>query len=97
LRDYYLKFNIRNEDPEDLPAYRNKSINRAQFAYRYLRAGFNDKHSNVKCYNKSNLGIMLEEQCFNKVKQRHLNFDHIKGFKGILDAFVWKTLHFTKI
>lgn len=88
LRDYYLKFNIRDEDPEDLPAYRNKSMNRAQFAYRYLRAGINDTHGNVKCYNKSNPGIVLEEQYFNKVKQRHLNFDHIKGFKGFLDAFV---------
>ncbi len=88
LREFYAKFNIRDNDPEDLPAYEKKSMNRAQFAYAYLRLGINDAYGNQKCYNKSNPGIALEEQYFIKIKQRHINFSHIKSFKDFIDAFV---------
>ena len=88
LREYYTRFNIRDGDPEDLPDYRAKSMNRAQFAYDYLRLGIRDTYGSERYYTKSNPGIALEEQYFNKIMHRHLNFKHIKSFKGFLDAFV---------
>lgn len=87
LREYYVKFDIRVEDPENLPDHPKKAMNRAQFAYNYLRLGISDIHGEEKWYNKRNPGIALEEQYFRKIKQRYENINHIKSFRDFINAF----------
>lgn len=87
LLRYINLFDIRAADPECLPANSQEGLNRAKFAYRYLRAGIRDVHSNRKCYSKSNPGIVLESGFFSQVKERYVKLDHIRSFKGFLEAF----------
>lgn len=86
LKDYYARFDIRNNDPEHLPAY-EKFPTRAKFAYSYLRAGIRNTHGNKKHYNKHSPGIVQEETYFNSVFERHTKKKHIQSFKDFLIAF----------
>ena len=52
LREYKTIYNVLALDPELLPAHPNSSLNRAQFAERYLRALLNDKNRNLTYYQK---------------------------------------------
>jgi hypothetical protein len=88
LQGYYTKFNIRENDPENLPSHKQRSMNRATFAYYYLRAGMRDAHGNDKCYSKHNAGIAQEETFFNRVRDRCVKKQHIQSFNDFLNAFV---------
>jgi len=87
LTEYIKKFDVRNQDPEFLPAHEELELNRAQFAYRLLRAGIRDIHDVRKYYSKSNPGIALEESFFSQVKNRCINIGHIQGFHKFIEAF----------
>lgn len=87
LKDYYTKFDIRNNDPENLPDYKHKFNTKAVFAYSYLRAGIRDSFGNKKFYNKHSPGIVQEETYFNAVFERHTKKQHIQSFKDFLIAF----------
>lgn len=89
LKDYYQRFDILGNDPENLPSYKAKSMNRAQFAYSYLRIGIMEKYYGEKFYSKHNAGIALEETYFNRVKYRCVKVNHIKSFHDFLDAFTY--------
>lgn len=88
LKKYLTLFDVKNHDPESLPAYPEKSWNRSQFAYNYFRAGIKDKYVNKKSYSKHNPGIVVEIGFFNQVKERCLSNKHIQSFNGFLDAFI---------
>jgi hypothetical protein len=87
LVGYLEKFDIRTKDPEFLPANKELELNRAQFAYRLLRAGIKDIHDVRKYYSKSNPGIALEESFFNQVRSRYINIGHIQSFHQFIEAF----------
>lgn len=88
LINYMSLFNVRQNDPEDLPPYNPKNWNRAQFAYYYFRAGLHDTHSNKKFYSKKNPGnYVLNEGCFYQVKHRSETTKHIDSFNLFLEAF----------
>ena len=89
LLSYRALFDVRNNDPELLPPNREKSWNRAQFAYHYLRAGLRDVDpANRVSYTKKNPGIVANEGYFNQVKKRYLGEQHILSFNGFLEAFI---------
>ena len=89
LKNYRTLFDVRKEDPELLPDNDERSWNRSQFAYHYLRAGLRDVHpANRVSYTKSNPGYIATEGYYYQVKKRHLNQQHIMSFKGFLDAFI---------
>ena len=88
LLEYYTKFNIRDSDPVNLPSHKQRSMNRATFAYYYLRAGIRDTHGNDKCYSKHNAGMAQEVTFFNRVRDRCVKKQHIQSFNDFLDAFV---------
>lgn len=87
LIGYINLFDIRINDPEYLPENKDEKLNRAKFAYRYLRAGIRDIYGNRKWYSKSNPGIALEEGFYNQVYDRYLRSNHIKSFKSFVEAF----------
>jgi len=89
LLNYRELFDVRNKDPELLPSNSERSWNRSQFAFHYLRAGLRDIHpSNRVSYTKKNPGIVAKEGYFNQVKTRCLDRLHILSFRGFLNAFI---------
>jgi len=87
LREYMNFFNVRNKDPELLPAYQPEELNRAQFAVKYLRRALNEKFRNLT-YTKSNPRQLLHHKYFDSVKRRLEETGHVSSFKTFLDAFV---------
>lgn len=86
LQKYLSHFDIRQNDPELLPDYPPKKLNRANFAYYYLRAGIKDLYTNRKFYNKHNAGIALENGFYYQVKHTHINYGYLSSFKEFLVA-----------
>ena len=88
LQNFRTLFDVRNNDPELLPANAQRDWNRSQFAFQYLRAGLRDVHpANRISYTKKNPGIVATEGYFNQVKKRFIEEQHIRSLKGFLDAF----------
>lgn len=87
LRRYKKIFNVKNLDPELLPANKNENLNRSQFAEKYLRRALNDKYRRLT-YTKANPQVLLHDKYFIRVKERYLNHNHIKSFNDFLRAFV---------
>ncbi|MCJ7553877.1 MAG: DUF4276 family protein [Ignavibacteriaceae bacterium] len=89
LQKFRALFDVRNNDPELLPANDERTWNRSQFALQYLRAGLRDVHPASRVsYTKRNPGVIATEGYFSQVKKRHLDDQHILSFKGILEAFI---------
>lgn len=89
LQKFRALFDVRNNDPELLPANDERAWNRSQFALQYLRAGLRDVHpANRISYSKGQPGVIPTEGYFNQVKNRHLDEHHIMSFQGFLDAFI---------
>ncbi len=89
LLNYKALLDVRSNDPELLPPNEEKSWNRSQFAYHYLRAGLRDVHPGHRMsYTKKNPGIAARDGYFNQVKKRCLDEQHILSFQGFLDAFI---------
>lgn len=88
LLNYLAHFDVRGNDPELLPVYPPNSWNRAQFAFRYLKAGLRDIYSGRKYYTKSNPGVACEEGYFYQVRSRYQTNKHIQSFGGFLTAFI---------
>jgi hypothetical protein len=86
LRKYKTFFNVLNDDPELLPSYPPGSLNRSQFAVKYLRKMLNDKNRNLT-YTKSNTKALIHKNYLVEVKKRYENTGHIASFSTFLDAF----------
>jgi hypothetical protein len=84
LLEYRRIFNVRYDNPELLPAY--KEMNRAQFAYSYLRAMIRDWYPSA-LYTKARPDVILEEDYFQQIKKRMETTGHIKSFQDFLEAF----------
>ncbi len=84
LKEFLKVFDVIYNDPEAMPRYSN--LNRAQFAYQYLRAAVNEKYRNLS-YSKTEPKILLNQKYFNNVKLRLTNHSHINSFKYFINAF----------
>ena len=87
LIEYKRFYNVRSNDPELLPAYKNEELNRSQFAEKYLRHAVNDKYRNLT-YTKKNPKVLMHHKYFNRVKERFYRTGQIKSFNDFILAFV---------
>ena len=87
LREYKSFFDIRLNDPELLPGYQAEELNRAQFAFKYLKRALNERYKNLT-YTKSNPQPLLHNKYFERVKERLEDTGHISSFRVFLNAFV---------
>ena len=84
LKKYKNYYDVFNEDPEQLPRYPEKSLNRAQFAFLYLKRMLKEKRMN---YSKGSTKVICHPRYFEEMQIRHSNTSHIDSFAGILEAF----------
>lgn len=88
LRQYKNFFDVRVNDPELLPPYRQEEINRSQFAEKYLRRAVLDSSNHQLTYTKTNSIALLNRSYFERLKQRLEQTGHISSFERFLIAFV---------
>lgn len=86
LRSYMRLYNVRINDPELLPPHDQESLNRAQFAEKYLKTALLEKYKQLT-YSKSNPRALLHDKYFERVKQRTIRTGHIQSFCDFLNAF----------
>lgn len=87
LINYKRLFDVRVNDPELLPPKSDESLNRSQFAERYLRAALNERHSTLT-YSKGRPQALMHYKYFGEVKGRYTETGHINSFGDFLAAFV---------
>jgi hypothetical protein len=86
LREFLRFYNVRKSDPELLPDYPKKELNRAQFAFLYLKHILVDQYPHLT-YTKSNPKALLHIKYFEQLKKRLIETEHIKSFDMFLQAF----------
>jgi hypothetical protein len=86
LLEYLKIFNVRSNDPELLPDFPEREMNRAQFAFTYLKCMLHDWYPHA-VYTKSNPKALLDENYFLQIKKRLIETKHIQSFQSFLDAF----------
>ncbi len=86
VRAYQAIYNVLENDPEQLPGWPEKELNRSQFSVKYLRCLFNEKYRNL-AYTKSNPSVLLHHSYYKRVKERFETTDHIASFNDFLTAF----------
>ncbi|MCP4603321.1 MAG: hypothetical protein GY847_22860 [Proteobacteria bacterium] len=87
LREYKQHYDVLKNDPESLtPIPHASTLNRAQFAYRYLRAMIRDKNKKLK-YTKNNPQALLHPSYFKNVRSRWEDTGHIASFSAFITAF----------
>lgn len=87
LRKYKQIFDISTEDPERLPDYPPKNINRAQFAFRYLVLAIREKYHKL-VYSKRKPLVLTHPKYLEQLKKRFHETGHIASFEMFLLAFV---------
>jgi hypothetical protein len=86
LRRYLKIFNVRVDDPESIPSLPSENLNRAQFAFSYLKCILTDRYPKL-IYTKSNPRVLVHEKYFEQIRKRLEETQHIKSFKAFLDVF----------
>ncbi|MBF0510132.1 MAG: hypothetical protein HQK57_14555 [Deltaproteobacteria bacterium] len=86
LLEYKKFFDVLTRDPELMPSYPPKELNRAQFAEKYLRAMLLERNP-ILTYKKSNPQTLLPRTYFTEVKKRFEETGHIHSFSAFLNAF----------
>ncbi len=84
---YKKTFDVLIEDPELLPCYPPKELNRSQFAYSYLKLLIKDKYKRL-IYSKTHPKPLMNNQYFQQIKNRMGNTGHIESFKDFLISFI---------
>lgn len=87
LREYLKIYNVRTQDPELLPNLPSESLNRAQFAFTYLKCILADRYPKL-IYTKSNPKILVHEKYFEQIRKRYCETSDIRSFRSFLEAFV---------
>lgn len=86
LIEYKRFYNVKINDPELLPAYSKDELNRAQFAYKYLRKALSNKYRTYS-YSKRDAGPVLHEKYFKRINERLEKTKHMQSFNYFLEAF----------
>jgi len=86
LRKYKSLYDIFSNDPELLPPYTEKGLNRSQFALHYLKACLKDKKKNLS-YRKGRPKAACHPTYFTEIRIRYSNRHHIESFGEFLKAF----------
>lgn len=86
LRTYINLFDVRVNNPENLPAKPDEGLNRAQFAVKYLKALFRERFRNAG-YNKANPVLLRNKKYYARLVDRYQSTGHISSFQSFIDAF----------
>ncbi len=84
LRSYIKHFDVKNQDPENMPNYPKKYKTKAQFAYRYLKKTLYEKN---QIYSKSSPKVLCNKKYYKQVKKRYEVKRHIQSFDAFINAF----------
>ena len=83
---YKRYFDVRQNDPELLLPWSSLELNRAQFAYKYLRAMLSDKYIRLS-YKKGKPDVLTNKGYFNQIVSRYNRTGHINSFEVFIQAF----------
>jgi len=86
LRQYIKFFDVRTKDSSFLPAFPPENLNRAQFAFSYLKTILSERYKNL-IYTKSNPKVIMNEKYFEQIRKRYNDTGHIASFQSFLSAF----------
>ena len=86
LRKFIKLYNVKRDDPELLPPNEEIGLNRAQFAFKYLKHAILERNKRTT-YTKSNPKHLLHGKYFAEVKARFEQTGHIKSFSKFLSVF----------
>jgi hypothetical protein len=86
VREYKSIHNVLTEDPELLPPNHNLGLNRAQFAFVYLKALFNDRQKQMT-HSKSNPKTMMHKKYLEELINRYTDTGHIESFGDFFRFF----------
>jgi hypothetical protein len=87
LRKYKGIFNVLLNDPELLPPLPSENLNRAQFAFKYLKVILNERYPSIVC-TKRRPYPLCHPTYFSEVRSRYHDTQHIASFSDFLGAFV---------
>jgi hypothetical protein len=87
LKTYKEIHDVIQKDPEDLPELSSENLNRAQFAYKYLKLALKDKGSHIT-YSKNKPDVVFHPKYFGALKDRLNDTGHIGSFDSFLNAFI---------
>jgi len=87
LRRYRGIFDVLLNDPELLPRLPSENLNRAQFAFKYLKAILNERYPNIT-FTKRRPYPLCHPTYFSEVRSRYYDTQHIASFSDFLGAFV---------
>ncbi len=87
LREYINIHDVITLDPALLPELPQYDWNRAQFAYKYLKAAINERNCNIG-YSKGSPRFVTHHKFFNEIQKRVQSSEHISSFKDFIAAFV---------
>ena len=79
-------YDVSKLDPEGLPPYLAKKLNRSQHAHLYLRKLLNNKNKSIT-YSKNSPQVVCHPKYFKQVKNRLIDTQHIQSFNKFLTAF----------
>lgn len=84
LRQYIRTYNVLNQDPEELPAYSIRSLNRSQFAFHYLKKILAERDIR---YSKRNPNHVKDRSYLDELINRFDTTSHISSFGDFLATF----------
>jgi len=87
LRKYRGIFDVLLNDPELLPRLPSENLNRAQFAFKYLKVILNERYPNIT-FTKRRPYPLCHSTYFSEVSSRYYDTQHIASFSDFLGAFV---------
>jgi len=87
LKAYKEIHNIITQDPQELPKLESENLNRAQFAFKYLKLAIRDKGNHIT-YSKNKPDVVFHPKYFNALKDRLESTGHISSFSSFLNAFI---------
>ena len=86
LSRYRAIHNVHTLDPELLPPLPAEGLNRARFAYKYLRLLHNSRYHRQN-YNKNDPNVVAHRSYFDELKSRLRDTGHIASLGDFLSAF----------
>jgi hypothetical protein len=87
LRKYLAFYNVRELDPELMPGKSDEGLNKAQFAYKYLKRILNERYDNLS-YTKKNPEVLQNQRFFTQIKLRYDETNQIKSFNSFISTFL---------
>lgn len=86
LKSFIKAYDTSILDPQLMPAFPAKELNRSQFAIAYLKRILAEKYKNLS-YSKNNPTLLQNRQYFDRIVRRYTEKGHISCFGDFLRVF----------